>query len=453
MKKLTPAEYGRLSDVEKCYLNGVLAARKWKKLARPEQIPGLGSERWVTHLFQAGRASGKTRSAAEWLLELALTKPGQHLGILAPTFDHALKVCITGESGMIASLADQSLAKWHDQKKQLKFVNGSTVTTFSSEHIRQMRGPQFGALWIDEPADLSHGMQCWEIARPAVRLPSKDGSPARIFITGTPKPIPLIQHMNDLHVKDPERYTFSKGRTKDNETNLDSAMVDELYLRYKGSRFHLQEMEGELLATAEGALWSKETILSCRLDFCAADIPFDAIALGIDPAVSEDKHADETGLIVAGRAGDNCYIVADYSLRASALDWSRRLVPISHEHDVRTWIYERNLAGPLIRDVLKGALKEFDSQIKLVPVQAKGTKAARAEPVAALYEAGRVFHLKQKMGHPTLERLEAQMMSWEPSESKSPDRIDALVHVVNKLMLGGRGGGFHRAGTSYQGWS
>lgn len=446
MKKISAKEYSKLNEVERCYLNGRLAAAKWRGLARPEQIPGWSSpEEWITHLFLAGRGAGKTRSGSEWILELALTKPGFMAAILAPTFDHALKVCIMGESGILASLPDKSLAKWNDMKKQLVFANGSVITCFSSEHIRQMRGPQFHALWIDEPADLSHGMQCWEIARPAVRLPSKDGSPARIFITGTPRPVPLVLHIDDLRKKDASRYTISQGSTRDNEKNLDSAMVEELRARYEGSRYYLQEIEGQLLTQAEGALWSHETLKLCRVEGKTwKDFVFDEIAIGIDPAVSEEKDADETGIIIGGRCEENVYIIADYSIKASALDWARRLIPITERHEARAWVYEKNLAGPLIKDVLKGVLGELEIPVKLVPVQAKGKKSLRAEPVAALYEAARVFHLDQPQGVPTLERLEAQMTTWDPMDSRSPDRIDALVHLVDYLMLRGRGAKFFR---------
>ncbi len=412
--------------------------RRWKKQARPEQVPGLGfEETWVTHMALAGRGFGKTRSGAEWLLEESVTMPGCQSGILCPTYDHGIKVCLFGESGIMSLLADHSTVKWNEYKKQLTFCNGSVITLYSSEHQRQLAGPQFHRFWIDEPADLSHGMRAWQKLRPAVRLKPTNGTPARIYITGTPAPVPLVVHINDLHKSNPDIYTMSTGRTKDNEANLDPSMVHELYERYKGSRYFLQEMEGVLLLQAEGALWTGETLARQRVPW-SKDMQFDEVIVAVDPAVSTDKHADETGIIVIGRKGNLAYVIADYSIRASALDWARRVYKIAERHGARKIVYERNLAGPLIAEVMKNVLQEHDSKIRLVPIQAKKKKGVRAEPVSALYEAERVFHLT---GTPdswgSLDKLEAQMTTWEPSDAKSPDRIDALVHGIDHLLLKG----------------
>jgi len=461
MKRISPTEYARLSAHERLALCGELADRRWKKQRRVEQIPGLASEdAWVTHLVMAGRGFGKTRLGAEWMLREVTRVPGLMAGILAPTFDHGEKVCLFGESGIMSILPDQSTAKWNEKKKQLIFANGSVITLYSSEHQRQLAGPQWHRFWIDEPADLSHGMKAWQKARPAVRLRMADKSPARVLITGTPAPVPLVQHIHQLHIDHPELYTLSSGSMMDNADNLDPAMVHEMRERYKGSRYYRQEIEGELLLQAEGALWGIDLIHSIRIPY-SADMIFDEIVVAIDPAVSTDKKADETGIIVAGRADKKAYILADYSVKASALDWARLAYRICERHNARKLIYERNLAGPLIEDILKRVLSEHSSKVRLVKVHAKKSKQFRAEPVAALYEAERVFHMKDTPGAwGSLERLEAQMTTWEPSDTKSPDRIDALVHAVDHLLVKGAGGsGLRRAGgatatipTTMRGW-
>lgn len=437
-------QYARLSPADRCLFNAELVRRRWDRIRRPEQIAGGGIETWITHLFRAGRGAGKTRSAAEWLLQDCLYHPGIYGGILAPTFDHGVQTCLFGESGIMSILPDDGLAKWHDKKKSLTFANGSRITVYSSEHVRQMRGPQFHRLWIDEPADLTDPSYCWEVARPAVRLIMPDESPSRIFITGTPKTIPLVQHLHNLAEESPERYVITTGATADNMQNLDPAMVEELYDRYKGSRYFEQEILGKLLEQAEGALWSLDLLSSCRIDGGMKDAEYDEVAIGVDPAVSTDKNADETGIIVAGRIGKNIYVTHDYSYKASALQWGRELMRIAERHGANTIVYERNLAGPLIEDVLKKALNEIGGRVRLQKVQARRTKSHRAEPVAALYEAGRVFHV-HGLGRATLERLEGQMTTWEPTEKKSPDRIDATVHVINYLMKKTRGGAGYRA--------
>jgi phage terminase large subunit-like protein len=465
MKKITPSEYARLSRHERLAFCGELARRRWAKQRREEQIPGFGfEETWVTHLVMAGRGFGKTRTGAEWALDECTRMPGLMFGILAPTYDHGEKVCLFGESGVMSLLADHSTVRWNSYKHQLTFANGSVITLYSSEHQRQLAGPQWHRLWIDEPADLSHGLAAWKKARPAVRLRPPDGSPARVLVTGTPAPVELVLHIDDLHQEHPSLYTRSIGSTNDNAENLDPMMVQEINERYKGSRWHAQEVEGKLLRQAEGALWEAAVLAERRIPY-DPNMVFDEIIVSIDPAVSTDKHADETGIVVLGRIGNIAYVMADYSCRASALDWARLAYKVAEKHGATKIAYERNLAGPLIEDVLKKVLHEKKSGIKLVRIQAKKSKLHRAEPVSALWPAGRVFHLT---GTPetwgSLDKLEAQMTTWEPSDRKSPDRIDALAHGIHLLLIKGAGGsrvysskdsgrsGSNRPGTSYRGW-
>ena len=459
-RRIRPSEYARLTAAERLALTAQLVHQRWMRDARENQIPGSDHpDSWVTHLTMAGRGFGKTRSGAEWLLWEACRIPGIMAGILAPTFDHAEKVCLKGESGILSLLPDHSVVKWDSYRKQLVFPNGSIITTYSAERQGQLAGPQFHRFWIDEPADCWHGMEAWKKLRPAVRLKVPDGSPARILITGTPAPVPLVQHIWELHQKNPDIYTLSKGRTLDNEANLDPMMVQELYERYKGSRYFLQEMEGELLLQAEGALWTKETIIRCRVPYSPA-MQFEQVIVSVDPAVSTDKKADETGIVVLGKSEGRVYVIADYSCKASALDWATLAFRIAEKHGARTILYERNLAGPLIEDVLKKVLHENMSKIKLARVQAKKKKQFRADPVSALYEAERVHHLSDTpQGWGSLEKLEAQMTTWEPRDTKSPDRIDAVVHGVDFLLLrGGGSSGLRRAsesarpGARYSGW-
>jgi phage terminase large subunit-like protein len=63
-------------------------------------------------------------------------------------------------------------------------------------------------------------------------------------------------------------------------------------------------------------------------------------------------------------------------------------------------------------------------------VAASQGKRARAEPVAALYEQGRVGHIGD------LAALEEELMGLgEDGGGGSPDRADALVWAVTDLML------------------
>lgn len=429
--------------------------KRFQQLARPEQIP-FDDPQVRTSLFMGGRGTGKTWSAAYWMAIECLSRPGLKAAILSPSYTAGWDTCLFGaKSGLLTMIPDKSLFDAREKKYTVTFKNGSTIRVFSSEQPTHMRGPEFNILWVDEMADLAHGMKCWNIIRPAVRLKHEDGKPAKTYVTGTPEAKELVIHLVDKvegsgQMQADPRYALKTGRSIDNAANLDEDTMSDLLSTFEGTRYHKEQLEGVLLREAANALWSMDTIGACQRKF--KPIVFDTIAIGVDPAMSTDKNADETG-IIAGAAftdtfgltrhpGKKCAaILGDWSRRQSPLQWFRELVKISEYYGATTWTYEKNLAGPLIREVGQKVLDETGAAIKLVPVHASTSKQARAEPIAALYEAGRVIHMHDpRFPQANLDKLEAQMTRWEPTENKSPDRIDAVVWLVRYLLI--RGGSF-----------
>jgi phage terminase large subunit-like protein len=87
-------------------------------------------------------------------------------------------------------------------------------------------------------------------------------------------------------------------------------------------------------------------------------------------------------------------------------------------------VVEVNQGGDLVRHLLS----TLDRHVPIREVRASRGKVARAEPVAALYEQGRIHHVG------TFGPLEDQLCGWTPGHD-SPDRLDALVWAVTDLML------------------
>lgn len=424
--------------------------------ARPEQIPFQNPDTRVA-LFMGGRGTGKNFSASNWLAATnLLQRPGLRLAILSPSYTAGWDTALHGpKSGLLTQIPDKNLFKTKEKKYEVEFANGSYIRVFSGEQPTHMRGPEFHMLWLDEVADIPHAMKSWNIIRPAIRLRHPDGQSNKTYVTGTPEATELMVHLwtkaNGGLGKDPDpKYEIKTGKTSDNADNLDPDLLEDLYNTFAGTRFHKEQLEGVLLLQAAGALWSLDTIGACQRAW-NPDIAdnFDTLAFGVDPAVSADKNADETGLIVGGRFENNAYIIGDHSLRASPLQWFKDLVRFSERHGVHTWVYESNLAGPLIRDVGQRVLDETGAAIRLVPVHARGRKQNRAEPVAALYEAAKVLHMPAP--GLSLDKLEAQMTQWSPADRDSPDRIDALVHLVKYLLFKGGRTSFLRASDIHPG--
>src|SRR5690606_22335716 len=132
--------------------------------------------------------------------------------------------------------------------------------------------------------------------------------------------------------------------------------------------------------------------------------------------------------VVAGLGlDDHGYILADCSLQASPNQWAEVAVRAYHEFAADRLVAEGNFGG----DMVETTIRSIDRKVSYKKVTASRGKLVRAEPVAALYEQGRVHHVG------ALADLETEQTSWVPGDP-SPNRMDALVWALTELMLDGR---------------
>lgn len=377
-------------------------------------------------MILAGRGFGKTRTGAEWARE-QLKAGASRLGLIAPTASDARDVMVEGESGLLAVCwaGDKTYAgdplgrpQYEPSKRRLTWANGSIATLFSAEEPERLRGPQHDRLWCDELAAWKHLRETWDMAMFGLRL----GARPRTCITTTPKPVKLIRELID-----DRRTIVTRGSTFDNAGNLAPTFLQAVREKYEGTRLGRQELHAELLEEAEGALWSRAQIEQCKF---RGELPdFKRIVVAIDPAVSATEESAETGIVVAGLGlDDRGYVLKDASGRRSPGAWAKRAVELYDQFQADRIVAEGNQGGNLVSHAIR--TERPNASVKIV--HAKVGKRARAEPVAALYEQGKVSHFG------SMPDLEDQMVIWEPlSGLPSPDRLDALVWALTELMLGG----------------
>ena len=246
------------------------------------------------------------------------------------------------------------------------------------------------------------------------------GDSPQTVVSGTPKPVPLIRELRALPTT-----VITYGRTLDNAANLAPQFIDSIIAKYGGTRLGRQELDGELLEDTPGALWTY-AMFSGEEFRLTSPPPMRRIVVAIDPAASTNEDSDETGIIAAGLGTDGrAYVLADATIRAGPTEWARTAVGLYGSLGADRIIAERNNGGDMVEAVLRSVAPDVPIQT----VWASRGKQTRAEPVAALYEQGRVSHVGQ------LPELEAQLTSWVPGE-RSPDRMDALVWALTSLLLG-----------------
>lgn len=385
----------------------------WKNLARKEQQEPEGD--WKIWLYLAGRGAGKTRTAAEWLAWQAIENPDTRWAIVAPTFSDARDTCAEGESGILAVLRRYKMLKNYNRSiGEIELINGSRIKLFSADEPDRFRGPQHHGAWCDELAAYRYE-DAWHQLQFGLRL----GNHPRVVITTTPRPTPLVR---TLAARTDGSVAITRGSTFDNAKNLAPSALLELQARYNGTRLGRQELYGEILEDQEGALWTRGLIDRNRVD---KHPPMSRIVVSIDPAVTNTEASDETGIIVAGcDAGGHGYVLYDGSLKGSPLDWAQRAVALFDEYKADALLVEVNQGG----DMVSAVLKQVRPSLPIREIRAHVGKKLRAEPVAAMYEQGRVHHVG------IFAQLEDQMTNWTPADASSPDRLDAMVQAFSDLL-------------------
>lgn len=387
----------------------------WRWTARPAQLAPEGD--WSVWLILAGRGFGKTRAGAEWVTAMAGAHPGARFALVGATAHDAVAVMLEGESGLLAVAPDGFAPLWKATKKQLLWPNGAMATLVSAVEPDQLRGPQFHFGWCDEIAAWPKPKEAWDNLRMGLRL----GAAPRVVVTTTPRPMPFLRTLSAG-----PGVMVSRGSTYDNRANLPGRFLDDLTAGYAGTSLGRQEVMGELLEAREGALWSRDGLDGCR----AAEAPeLVRIVVGVDPPAGPGG----CGIVVAGLdARGMAHVVADASVHGVSPDgWARAVVAAYERHRADRIVAETNNGGNMVESTLKA----IQQTLPVTQVKATRGKVARAEPVSALYAAGRVRHVG------LFPELEDEMCGLilgggYVGPGTSPDRADALVWALTELMLG-----------------
>jgi len=387
----------------------------WASWAHPGQLAPEGD--WRVWLIQAGRGFGKTRAGAEWVAAIARTRPEARIALVGATADDARRVMVEGPSGLLAVARYAGGAVWRPSLGELRFGGGAVAQVYSAAAPEGLRGPEHHLAWADELGKW-RGAAAWDNLMLGLRL----GASPRALVTTTPRATALLRRLAAA----PDT-AVTRGRTRDNP-HLPPAFVAAVTAQYGATRLGRQELDGELIEDVAGALWPRALLERQR----AAALPaLVRVVVGVDPPAGSD--GDACGIVAAGLGRDgHGYVLEDASVTgASPERWARAVAACAARHAAERVVAEANQGGEMVAQVLRAA----DAALPLRLVHATRGKAARAEPVAALYETGRVWHAR---AFPALEDELAGLVVGGGYEGpgRSPDRADACVWALTALLLG-----------------
>ena len=397
----------------------------WDVWSRPQQRAPEGD--WQTWLLLAGRGFGKTRAGAEWVREMARRHPEARIALIASSLGEARRVMVEGESGLLAIARPEQRPLFESSLRKLTWPNGAQAQLYSAAEAESLRGPQHSHAWCDEVAkwDPAKAEAAWDNLMMGLRL----GEHPCVVATTTPRAVSLVTRL--LAGADGGTVAVTRGSTYDNAANLPLRFVSAMRREYGSSLLGRQELNGELLEDIEGALWTRAMIEAARE--ATASAPPVRTVIGVDPPASAS--GDACGIIVCALGEDGAVrVLADASVtKPSPERWARAVANAARVWQADRVVAEANQGGAMVESVLRAA--EIALPLRLV--HATRGKVARAEPVAALYEAGRVRHAGT---FPALEDELCGIISGGAYQGpgRSPDRADALVWAMTELCLRGR---------------
>lgn len=395
--------------------------------ALPHQLPPEGD--WKTWVVMGGRGAGKTRAGTEWVrAQVEGSGPlddgrARHVALVGETYDQARDVMVMGDSGILACSPEDRRPKWLAEKRKLVWPNGAEAKVFSAHDFEALRGPQFDAAWVDELGKWSRAEEAWDMLQFALRL----GENPQQVVTTTPRNIPVLKR-----ILGSKSTVVTQAATAENRANLAASFLEEVDAQFGGTQLGRQELDGLLIEELEGALWTRAMLAG------AGDLPAkppERVVVAVDPPVSSKASSDACGIVVAGvtfgaaKRDWQAVVLEDASLaRATPLEWATRAVEMYRKYEADRIVAEVNQGGDLVEEMVR----HVERTVSYRAVHARRGKVTRAEPVAALYEQGRVAHMR---GLGDLEEQMLLMVRSGYAGSGSPDRVDALVWALTDLVV------------------
>ena len=369
----------------------------WQLWAHAGQLPPEFA--WTVWLILAGRGFGKTRAGAEWVRAVAEADPAARIALVAASLPEARSVMVEGASGLLAIAPRGKRPKFEPSRRRLVWPSGAQAMLYSAGEPESLRGPQHSHAWCDELAKWINTGGRAEAAWDNLQLGLRLGNMPCVVVTTTPRAVPMLKRLlNDDNV------ALTRGSTFANKANLACGFIRSVQKQYGHTALGRQELNGELLEDIEGALWTR-TMLETTREASASSPPV-RVVVAVDPPVS--ANGDACGIIVCAACEDGiARVLADCSVeKASPERWARAVANAAKAWAADRVVAEANQGGAMVASVLRAA--EISLPLKLV--HASRGKVARAEPVAALYEAGRVRHAGI---FPQLERSEERRVGKE----------------------------------------
>jgi predicted phage terminase large subunit-like protein len=416
------------------------AAAGFRLTEKQREVRAVFSTGAKFFLLYGGSRSGKTFFTIYAIIVRMMKAPGsRHVVFRNDGVD--AKQSIGNETvPAVIALAWPGLAlRWNEQDGYYQAPNGSQLWLAGLKdkaRLDKVLGKEFATIYLNEASQITLAAFRVVQTRLAQTVHDQNGNrlQLRMFVDLNPT---VTQHWtyqiwiagvnpeDGRRIEDfAESYRAILVNPKDNADNLPADYLQSL--RNLPERMRRRFWEGAYTADDDNALWRRAWIKQDSLD------EYGRIVVALDPAMSNNPGSDETGIVVVGYGGDRRgYVLADASGRFRPEEWAQRAVSLFDTFGADCIIAEVNQGGALVEAMIKAAARGRTIPVK--SVHATRGKHIRAEPIAGLYEQGKVRHVE------AFAELEDQMCAFtvdfdRDAAGYSPDRVDALVWGLTELF-------------------
>lgn len=400
-------------------------------------------------LAYGGSRSGKTFGFCELIAERALEAPGsRHLIARLHNIDVRQAVMLDTWPKMM-KLAFPDVPYTVNKSDQFATLGDGSEVWFGGlddkERVDKILGKEFATIYVNESSQVAYNTILTLRTRMAQACYRRDGSrlPLKAMYDLNPTGrghwtyrefVEQVRPENGVPIETGSR-SFVVMNPTDNP-HLPPEYIAELDGLPDKQRQRFRD--GKYLSEVPGALWS----LSDREADDGRNMPgieslrrpewppLSRVVIGVDPSGSDGTGGDSQGIIVVGLGTDgHGYVQADKTCRLSPDGWAQVVARAAKDFGADRVVAERNFGGAMVESTIRTA----DKNLPVTLVTASRGKIVRAEPVAALYEQGKVHHVGN---FPDLEEQMTMTTTSGFQGGGSPDRMDALVWALTELMLG-----------------
>lgn len=411
----------------------------WPLWARPKQL--APTTIWKSWGFLCGRGFGKTLAASKYVNAEVHAGRARLICVVAQDEASAVAIQVLGPSGLIATAPPLAKPYWEASSLRLIWPNGAIAYVRTPEVPGKIRGLEYQLAWTTE-------LQSWPVALREeafdnVVISTRLGYARHIWDATPKKGHPILRQLLQQAERHPADHVVVRGTTYENAANLGDGYIDNLDRKFGGTARGREELLGEMLEDAEGAVFKSSWIRRRAPGRTSYRV------VSVDPAVSDRKGSDTTGIVTAAllEEDDTVLVERDESGRLPVERWGAMVLDRYEKDECDLLLAETNKGGRLVAQMLRTLATERGLTVVVIgkedrprrirgtvfvrEIYAQGQKAERAEPVATAYEKRRVFHADGA----DLEALETTMTTWEPRpNADSPGNLDAMVHAVVELL-------------------